>query len=55
MIVFCACARGAQKIEYRGVAQLGDVCDRCLWQIKEAIRSGSDLPIGETFAAMTEA
>ena len=28
-------------------AQLGDVCDRCLRQIKGAKRSGSDLPIGE--------
>ena len=29
------------------MAQLGDVCDRCLRQTKGAKRSGSDLPIGE--------
>ena len=41
-------ARGAHKqIEYRGVAQLGDVCDRRRWRRKGAKRSGSDLPIGE--------
>ena len=33
----------------------GDVCDRCLWQIEGAIRSGRDLPIGETLATKTEA
>ena len=34
-------------IEYRGVAQLGDVFERRRWRKKREKRSGSDLPIGE--------
>ena len=29
----------------------GDVCDRCLWQMKEAKRSGSNLGCGEQTTA----
>ena len=40
---------------YRDVAQFGDVRDRCRWQMKGALRSGSNPTIGkQTAFALTE-
>ena len=44
------------RTKNRGVAQLGDVCERRRWRNQRAKRSGSDLPNGKLFAkAKTEA
>ena len=35
------------EINISGCSAVGDVCERTRWVIKRAIRSGSNLPIGE--------
>ena len=54
--IITRCLTNAERtwIFIRGVAQLGDVCDRCLWQKKGAKRSGGDLPNGKMRSNVAE-